>query len=429
MRYSLDNQYLKPHLGHGNYSSADLKLLQIAGSLLVFYLFFSSLGLLRLFGFSGIVPVLLIGYRILDFTFIGLFVFFWRKKIVFRQTDALLFLIILYPMFIGAFRENFGMTFLNDLVIFLAFFLRVVILRTLIVSALKHTRLDEVFTPFLLRLSKISIGLAIVLFILVQFAVGAGWQTYYQVPLEVTFVLGYSIASGNLGYILFFLIFSVVSGKRMILISTLFTLMVALLWAPNLRRVLVRWFPVIGFFIFFLAVSGSYLLGTSNLVFVNKITYSYKLFTQGISNGGGLDEFFIIAMPDRYIEYRSLLPHLNGENLIFGNGYGFRYVLDHISQKEFGLGSEYHNVTNAHFTPIAIVAKFGIIGLVGWSLFFFSAFRGLRSKVKHSVVSTAALLALVSLLVQSLFAYGLFLNPFTPFIFAIASVVPRRASQ
>ena len=134
-------------------------------------------------------------------------------------------------------------------------------------------------------------------------------------------------------------------------------------------------------------------------------------------------ETLIYTDPARYSEYVSLLPHLTDWSFWFGNRYGFRYDLDSDFLHEFDI-AQHSDVRNAHFTPLPITAKFGLFGLIIWIILIARFF---TAKInRNSFVEYACRLAFISMVVQSLFAFGFFINIYTPFYLAMLTVRSHR---
>lgn len=152
---------------------------------------------------------------------------------------------------------------------------------------------------------------------------------------------------------------------------------------------------------------------------------TFRQIERAMEQSDNLLEILMYTDPGRYVEYESLLPHLADWSLWFGNGYGFRYDLDSDFLFEFGM-ADHLEVTNAHFTPLAITAKFGLFGLMIWIILIAQV---LSTRInRKSFVEYACRLAFISMLAQSLFAYGFFINMFVPFYIAMSMVGSRRTN-
>jgi hypothetical protein len=404
----------------------DARLLRLAGWLMIVYVMLQLGAVLRLIGVPDVAHVLLFAYRFIDLLLIGAFLFIWRGSIKVRVGDFIALLLVTYPVFISIARDQLNLTFFNDAAIYFSFVLKVVFFRTLIISILDRYELDVFFSKFSRIFLIVSASVAAVAFLVAQFFVASGQLLYYQSPAEITLAAAIAIASGNVGGIAFFLIFAALSGKRMLLVGVSAMLIFSLVFSRRLTTKLNRLLPI-----FFLsAVLGGFLILSTDrlegLVFLEKLESTYEGAMRAFSNADSLDSFFLQLEPARYIEFVSLRENIDGWGAIFGNGYGFRYELNAALLADSGYEAE-GDVTNAHFTPIAVVAKFGILGLFVWMAYFFSALTPLFRGKKERYFSYACGLALLGYLVQSLFAFGLFVNPITSFVLAVATV-KRRAN-
>jgi hypothetical protein len=114
-----------------------------------------------------------------------------------------------------------------------------------------------------------------------------------------------------------------------------------------------------------------------------------------------------IFTANRSTEIVSVLAKMNGPiDFIFGRGIGFTYPYESMAQ-DFS-NPEYSNV---HFTPLNLITKYGLIFYL--VLAFYIAvilFRGNRK----SKTSLFLILMCISIIVDSFFAYVIFVIPFFP---------------
>lgn len=217
------------------------------------------------------------------------------------------------------------------------------------------------------------------------------------------------------------------AAKRMILIGVLVMGLIAGFAHARFRSAILRaLIPIVLFSPVLVIFGGSFL--SADVSFVDKILATYRQFVSAQESSTSFLEMLKFLDPGRYVEYVSLQPHLTGWSLWFGNGYGFRYELNTDFLYEFGFAAV-QEVSNAHFTPLAVTAKFGLFGLLIW---FVTIGAVLTAKIdKSSYFQYACRLAFIAMVVQSIFAFNFFVNMYTPVYFAMATLgrsrVPKAA--
>lgn len=393
---------------------------------IVTYLFLQVASMFRLFGVPGIPPLLLLSYRTLDLIVIGSFLLKCGLKLKVRWVDFPLFLMILYPILFGIGNGNINITFFNDIATFLFFLLKVLIIRTLLLRFMYKTNFDEVFRSYAQKIIKRSIFAAILMLMLAYLALIMGVSFYYQAPAELTFAAALAMAQGYAPTYLMIFALALIGGKRGIIIGILALGVVGILTRKNFAKVLTQFLPL-SVIVAIAIVSVMFLVGDSSLsdaVFMRRLTGTWFKIESVVKDARSWGEFLLFLDPGRYVEYISLKPHLQGWALWFGNGFGFRYNLDSIFLHDVGRVSIESSVTNAHFTPLAIVAKFGLLGLFLWFVQILGVLFWRWNS--SSFVQAASRLGFVSMLIQSIFAFSFFISFFTPIFFAGATVRRER---
>lgn len=403
----------------------ELRVLKISVLLMIVYAALHYAAFFRLLGVPGLPPILLLTYRIMDMVIVVAFLVYCGRWVKIRGIDLLLLVFAIYPFLIGLARGNISVTFGNDTAIFFSFIAKIIIFRTILYRISAVVDIDTIFQK---SARKIVFWCALIALLSLCTAIvmlGRGTNFYYQAPAELTFAAALLLAQGKIFAYLFFLALALAAGKRMIMIGLLVMAMIAAVANPKTRRATLR-FSVVALLLAPLAIIFSGALFNTELIFIDKILVTFRQLSRSMEMSDNFFETLMFLAPDRYVEYVSLKPYLTGWSLWFGNGYGFRYDLDVVFLAEFGYadGAE---VTNAHFTPLAITAKFGLVGLLIWVVLIATV---LTSRFnRRSYVQYACRLAFLSMIVQSFFAFGFFINLFTPFYIAMASVGVRRAAS
>lgn len=391
-------------------------VLRVLGFCISAYLLMQIAGMLRLLGVPGIPPILLVSYRILDLVFICSFFLACGPRLKVRWIDLPPFLMIFYPVLIGFSRGQINITFFNDIAIFLFFFLKVLVVRTLIFRIKKKTDFDGVFRIYAQKIVRQSILVAILLLGIAFAALAAEWSFYYQAPAELTFSAALAVAQKHPSTYLMILVLAVLAGKRGVVFGVL---AIGAMGVFNRKKSISRMLAS-SLMLAAVTIAAAILVSgdgsLADAAVVRRWTGTWYAITTAFFYGGNLEQFLMFLDPGRFVEYVSLKPYLEGWALLFGNGFGFRYELDSNFLGEMGQTAIEGSVGNAHFTPLAIVAKFGIFGLALWIIQICGVL--LSPRDTSSYFQVACTLGFVSMLFQSMFAFGFFVSFFTPIFIA-----------
>ena len=395
--------------------SGELRFLKLIITFMILFAAANYVSFWRLLGIPGIPPLLLLFYRILDLITIIAFLYFCGSRVRISGADYLLMIFALYPFFIGFQREQFSLTFGNDIAIYFMFVAKIFMIRTAIERICAAQDISKVFQPLVRKLVLWCIVIAIMLIGSLLLLTFSGFSFYYQSPAELTFAAALVLSKGNILMFIFIVFLALLAGKRMIIIGLLSMGLVAILANSRVRYASFRFLLLITFFSPIIYYLLNFMIGVE-LDFLDKITGTYRSVERALNRTDIFLEFLMFVDPIRFAEYVSLKPHLTGWNLWVGNGYGFRYELDPEFLNRFGYTLD-ATVTNAHFTPLAIVSKFGLVGLVLCLMIMFKVL--FQKNTNSSYLIYASKLAFVAMLVQSIFAFGFFINYFTAFYVAI----------
>lgn len=403
----------------------ELRVLKIAVLLMIIFAALNYIAFFRLVGVPGIPPLLLLLYRGMDLTIVLVFLVFCGSRVKIKGIDFLLAVFACYPFLIGLVQGNLSITFAHDTAIFFFFIAKIIIFRTILIRISAVVDFDTVFQKFSRKLVFWSALIALILLGTATVMLARGESFYYQAPAELTFAGALLLAQGKIFAYLFFLVLALAAGKRMVMIGLLVMGLIAVLRNSRVRSELFR-FAVVAVVLASLVIIFAGTESSAELTFVDKILGTFRQLYYAMEMSENFFEILMLMDPARYAEYVSLKPHLTGWSLWFGNGYGFRYELDTAFLAEFGY-ADGGEVTNAHFTPLAIAAKFGLLGVLIWFALIATV---LTSRFDHrSFVQYASRLAFLSVIVQSFFAFSFFINFFVPFYIAMATIGARQAGS
>ncbi len=400
----------------------DLRVLNLSIIMMIVFAALNLAAVFRLVGVPGLPEILLLIYRAMDVAIVAAFFYYCRLNIRLRTLDLLLFVFSIYPFFIGLALGNLSITFINDSLIFILFTLKIIIFRTILARIEQVIELDTVFKLPSRKIVFWSTSIAVVSLCIAFIFLAQGKSFYYQAPAELTFAAALVLAQGKIFAYLALLMLALLAGKRMVIIGLLVMAGLAAIASPKIRVALFRLFLASVITSAAIIISNTS-LANMDFVSLDKLLGTFRQLEKADELADNFLEILMYLDPLRYAEFVSLQPHLTGWAYWFGNGYGFRYDLDFAFLQEFGY-EEGANITNAHFTPLAIMAKFGVLGLGIWLVVLIIA---LSARIdRRSYVQYACRLALVAMVVQSVFAFGFFINFFTPFYIAIVTVGARK---
>jgi hypothetical protein len=147
---------------------------------------------------------------------------------------------------------------------------------------------------------------------------------------------------------------------------------------------------------------------------------------QGVSSlpsiaDGGFRAQLLVATAGRSEEWIPLLEDMGLSEFItgFGAGYGYTYLLFD--------GTEVQNYANAHFSPLSLTYKFGVLFCMTFYAYLLGHFvrKPSSSDLRRSVVVNMAIWLFI---IQSFFSYNLFVESLLPILVAAAQVgVPRNS--
>jgi hypothetical protein len=396
----------------------ELRVLAVAAVTMIIFCALQLLAILRLTGTQGIAPLLLTSYRVLDVMVVLTFLIYCRPLLRMRFEDVLLIVFATYPMLIGLGRGQLTFTYFNDIAIYWLFLAKIVILRTVLRRVDDVAGIDAAFARHARRIVFFSGLFAVLALIAAITLLRSGVQFLYQAPAEIIFASGYMLAQGHVLAYTGFVIMALLAGKRMVMVGVIGMGLLASLANARIRRATLKILPVALVLVPVVFVLLPMIAGIESPI-LNRLILTFERVQSAYASSGDFLEFLMRIDPARFAEYVSLRPHLTGWQLAFGNGFGFRYELDAAFWSYIGYEDK-GDITNAHFTPLAIVAKFGLLGLALWLMVLWRAFFAPINKA--SFLQQAGRLALFGAVLESLFAFGFFISVFVPFYIALTTM-------
>lgn len=360
-------------------------LLLIAGDAWIgtfFWMFLSSMA------FN---PIYLVSFVILDIIFIISNI----NKLRFKRLELFIVLILAFHLTIGIFilpkysKSYDEITAIKDTVLPIMFIMKILIFRkifsrrniknykkVLLISCLAIVTI-QIFIFIISPMSELSVGL--------------------NPPVNV--LLGAYFAGGPLIFLAISILVLLLAGKRSIFLSLIVAGIVS--GGRNLKIFIIfSCLFLLGFFLVDFTDS-------SSINLIDKIAISYNAIME-ISDFSEASEArnaaLYIATAGRSEEFFAIFRFMEPINWLIGIGPGFSYSFDHPS-----LG--YIDRSNAHFTPLSISYKFGLIIGV---FFLFYVSKDILWGLRNSQVFLSTILLLF--LVQSFFSFNIFVEILYPII-------------
>ncbi len=334
-------------------------------------------------------------------------IFAWRYINLRKVELILLLLIIASCIFVTLPLLNYSSAysmsrFLNDISLPLIFILKVSALRSLFSQNINAILIKKL-SKNLFYLSLIQV----IIFLVISAQTGA----YVGITPPVNIPAAFFIATFNyvgLGAITLLVVFS---GKRSFLVSIAIVSLFVFLFRGG-WRIRLGFFALISFLLALFAFTGNDKImntvdAASQLLEVTD-TYHFDFYSEEIRSilysltGGRSEEFYAIMGAMRPLSW------------IIGLGPGFTYDILYFGDMITGYA-------NSHFSPLSLSYKFGLI----FALILYGYLIGPVLKLmKFSGPLALILASIVSLFIlQSMFAFNLFSEPYFPIFFALAMAV------
>lgn len=372
-------------------------LLNFHLSVILVVAFFSfPLTYLFLSKYEVIMQVTLLTLLVNNLVFIALSVFLLERIRVSVTLFLLFFFFFSISFSIGLANNGLTSKFIVDSAYLCLFFLKIVVIKTIIENY--HTLYIKLI-KFLKRYVFISL-FAGILGIIFFYVLPSNVNAYAGLtPALIPFLI-YSLLWGGGGGALFSLFLIVLTGKRAMLMAALF--LILLYYSTKMRR----WAYILVFVLLVLFLLQVFGYNFDQILALSKLIVTFMALFSGEAA-----EFIFSQGGYRLAEIVSIYHDSTLLELILGKGPGYIYEM----KWEGEVLDESH--FNAHFTPIAILSKYG---LVIFFLIYFVIFSALSSNQMSSKgVRIFLKFYLIAFLLESNFSYLIFNDKILPIVIAI----------
>lgn len=213
-------------------------------------------------------------------------------------------------------------------------------------------------------------------------------------PMELPFA-NFMTVSGPFLIISFIII--LFYGKRAQLVSAIITFFLYVVLFKRRQILKFSMLLVISMFALFFIFKNY-----SNNLAVIRFSSSFELFQDKSDRSGNLDKI----SAGRLNEFETIVNVMEPRDYFFGKGLGFVYI-------EY-FGTIEVEATNAHFSPLGFISKYGLIFTVFIYYFFLSIFSRTNKKMLKNSSYVVALVTSIFVFLESFFAYAIFVTPILP---------------
>lgn len=309
------------------------------------------------------------------------------KKLINNKIITLVLILLLISLIVGLFNNEMSRRFITDFTNPFFFFAKIYIFK---IYWQKYD-FSLYVTKYYIRAAFWG-SLALLPFVYLLFSRAGATRMAIFPPMELPF--SYHMQSGGLFFFVS-LIIILLYGKRAQLIGAVLTFFMYIILFK--KKQIVKYLVI--------AICGSFALwyifeNYSDNYAVSRLS---STFTQVEDNRqGGVEG----VAGSRAVEIESILREMTGAvDYIFGKGFGFEYHF------EFNQTNKMHS--NAHFTPVALLSKYGTFFTLFIYLYFFYCFFNFKRK-NFDLPYFTALGTCLFVFFESFFSYALFVTPIFP---------------
>lgn len=311
-----------------------------------------------------------------------LLILFFNDKLITKYTVACFFLLV--PAFIiGFFNNEISRRYLTDFMLPLIFFLKIAIFTD-------YWKIQPV-EKYIIKFSRVTFYVSFVLIFVVYFIFMYFGSSRISIlaPLEVSAAL--SLLTNPILFLMT-LILIVLYGKRAQLFSVVIVFLISFkIVSPKIKLVFLLMVPILLFSLY------TFIVNEPDNISVRRLAYSFELLMNGDLG---------LLSAGRLGEVNAILKDMAWSDYIFGKGNGYVYERPN-SQGGVTV------VSNAHFTPVSLISKYGVFFTVFVYSFFFKLFISLNLK-EYGVYYRVIYISVLIIFIESFFSYALFVLPILP---------------
>lgn len=330
-----------------------------------------------------------------DFIFVLLFF----SKIKLFKFEIILFCCLIPSIIIGILTNEPNRRWLTDILIPLLFICKIAIGREFTKKHLMNYKLIGLFKRHA-NWTFFFVLLGTSIYVLISTIFELDTYTGLEPPVYSTFIT-FLLNNNYIGSIITILLI-LYSGKRAIIITLiLLIILYGLINGITLKKIIIL------SVIFMAAIIPLYYFydDLEKQPAFEKYLNTISIFQDGdqeeLDNAGG----------GRLDEISTILNQMQPYNFVFGKGIGFTYIVGNRPNDEANV-----EVANAHFSPIGITSKYGLIFYIPFiSFYFLLLLTGLNNTKYNNFGLVFSFYYVFAMLIDSMFSYSMFINPLLPF--------------
>ncbi|SHL93275.1 hypothetical protein [Mucilaginibacter sp. OK098] len=331
---------------------------------------------------------------------IDLLIILYGFKHLFKRKIAIVFLLLIFSLIVGALNNEISRRFITDFTNPFFFFAKVYIFG--------QYWLSNNFNTYIKYYTRIAFAGSVLLLPITYFLFQSTGTTRLAIfpPMELPYA-NYML-SNSLWLLVSFIII-MLYGKRAQLFSAIITF---LFYTFLFKRK-----QIFKYFIMLLISGGAVIFifnNFSNNLAVIRLKGTFDLYNENHSGNDNLDKI----SAGRYNELETIINQMQLKDYFIGKGLGFVYLVD--------TGVAYAETTNAHFSPIGFLSKYGLLFTIYIYYFIISIFVKTNKKLLSSNAYVIALGVSVFVFLESFFAYAIFVTPILPIVMGVLIAIQKK---
>lgn len=337
----------------------------------------------------------LLSYILLDISAILLNLNSFKLK----KVEVVLILILFITIPVGLINNPIiSRRLVTDFLVPFIFILKIALIRHFLSKKKIYQFFTEVFISRFIWWNFFSAVFTLILFYIIRTI----YPMYLGLTPQIYPLLIYSILSSSNLFIAISLMIIFFSGKRSMLFGAIIIILTGQLRNLKNRLRFIQFFFLIVVTVYFMF----HYFEINKTTAFNKYKWTYEKLSENMYDPDVLD----LVTGGRVGEFNSILKNMEPFDYVFGKGIGFTYKLE-----SFGYKNE-ENHSNAHFTPLSIISKYGLIFyIVIMGYVIKTLIKSRKGKNKKDPLNLFCFLFIIGINIDFLFAYGFFTNKFFPF--------------
>lgn len=324
------------------------------------------------------------------------------KNLRLKPVEQFLIFLLIFSFFYGVVNNpDGGRRYITDSLIPMMLILKVIVFRNYAIGIVNQNKIIRFLKSYSMYLFVSAIITTVLFYILLP---------YYPMYVGLTPIL-YPFLTTNIVFfnwinLLIAVILILLSGKRAILVGTLIILFFhKIVFEKKIIKTSLIIAIIFSFFSWAITNNFDYFMQQEAF---SKYNWTVELLLSDDFKLNNTDLLDLIS-GGRMAEIEGSLRGIKWYEYIIGRGSGFTYDL---------LSNTYgyvKNHSNAHFTPVALITKYGILFYITFMIYIIStlikARKGLNRNNKYNLI---VILITIGTLVDSCFAYVFFIDNFLP---------------